>query len=105
MNNNYYPNYQVPNNFQNNEFNPNISNNQINDQSYLENTLKFNKGKVGKFYFSFPYSDKYKDIEFTGILKQIGKDFIIIKDSTSEKCYMIPLMYLSYIQFEENINY
>ena len=56
MNNNYYPNYQTQGGYPNQEFAPTVNNNIYQEQSYIENILRLNKGKLGKFYCTFPDS-------------------------------------------------
>ena len=58
MNNNYYPNYQTQGGYPNQEFAPTVNNNIYQEQSYIENILRLNKGKIGKFYCTFPDSTK-----------------------------------------------
>ena len=44
MNNNYYPNYQTQAGYPNQEFAPTAGNTFLNEQSYVENILRLNKG-------------------------------------------------------------
>ena len=75
------------------------------EQSYIENILRLNKGKYGKFYVSFPDSIEWKDKIFTGVVEQAGRDHLIISDPSTGKWYLILMIYLNYVEFEENINY
>lgn len=75
------------------------------EQSYIENILRLNKGKYGKFYVSFPDSVEWKDKIFTGVVEQAGRDHLIISDPSTGKWYLILMIYLNYVEFEENINY
>ena len=75
------------------------------EQSYVENILRLNKGKYGKFYVSFPDSIEWKDKIFTGVVEQAGRDHLIISDPSTGKWYLILMIYLNYVEFEENINY
>ena len=72
MNTNYYPNYQN----MNNNINSNDANNEMLDieQSYIENILRLNKGKIATFYFSFPDSVEWRDRTFTGRIEAAGRD-------------------------------
>lgn len=104
MNNNYY-NQMYPANYQSISANTqNISS--INDeQSYIENIIRLNRGKYGRFYMSFPDSLEYRDRIFSGIIEQAGKDHIIISDPTTGKWYLLLLIYLDFVEFDENINF
>lgn len=108
MNGNYYQNPTFPNN----EMSYDNSNDYmvdgvqpINEQSYIENILRLNKGKKVKIYVSYPDSLNWKDKIYDGILEQAGTDHIIVSDPSSGKWYLIRLIYLDYIEFDERINY
>ena len=90
MNGNYYPNSSYLND---------------GEQSYIENLLRLNKGKMVNAYFSFPDSDAWRNKIFTGVIKEAGKDHLIIENPETKKVYMILLIYLNYVEFMDNINY
>ena len=113
MNGNYYQNPTFPTNqapmpVQNPTSPPgNISSSSMMpiEQSYIENILRLNKGKIGRFYMSFPDSVEFKDKVFTGIIEQSGRDHIIISDPSTGRWYLLLLIYLDYVEFDEKINY
>lgn len=98
MNGTYYPNAS-------NIINPTNSDNYANEQSYIENILRLNRGKKIKAYFSFSDSMEWKDKTFEGIIEQAGKDHLIISDPSTGKWNLILLIYLNFIEFDEPINY
>lgn len=75
------------------------------EQSYIENIIRLNRGKYGKFYMSFPDSLEYRDRVFSGIIEQAGRDHIIISDPTTGKWYLLLLIYLDFAEFDEKINF
>lgn len=75
------------------------------EQSYIENILRLNKGKMVHLYMSFPDSTEWRDKVFSGILEEAGKDHIVISDPSSGKWYLLLLIYLNYVVFDERINY
>ena len=75
------------------------------EQSYIENILRLNKGKLGRFYMSFPDSIEWRDRIFVGILEQAGKDHIIISNPQDGKWYLLLSIYLNYVEFDEKIVY
>ena len=75
------------------------------EQSYIENILRVNKGKLINIYMTFPDSVEWRDKVFTGILEQLGRDHIIISDPKTGKWQLLLMIYVSYITFEETINY
>lgn len=75
------------------------------EQSYIENILRLNKGKRITAYFSFTDSLTHKDMVYTGIIEQAGRDHLIISDPTTGKWYLLLMIYLDYVEFNEKINY
>ena len=75
------------------------------EQSYIENILRLNKGKQVTIHMTFPDSEQFKDREFIGIIEQSGRDHIILSDSTTGKWYLLLMIYVDFITFDEKINY
>lgn len=102
MNNGY-----MNNNFQNFKTPP-ISGNMEeyipDEQSYIENILRVNKGKRVSIYQSFADSNEWRDKIFTGIIEQSGRDHIILSDPNTGKWYLLLMIYVDYIEFDEQIN-
>lgn len=74
-------------------------------QSYIENILRSNKGKKIKAYVSFPDSNEWKDRIFEGTIEQAGRDHLIIRNPKDGHWYLILMIYLNYVEFDEKINY
>lgn len=75
------------------------------EQSYIENILRQNRGKKAKAYFTFPDSNTWRDKIFDGIIEEAGKDHLIMSDPNTGKWQLILLIYLNYVEFDEPINY
>lgn len=75
------------------------------EQSYIENILRLNKGKKVKAYVSYPDSIAWKDKVYEGIIEEAGRDHLIISDPKTGMWYMIRMIYLNYVEFDERINY
>jgi len=75
------------------------------EKSYIENILRLNKGKKVKAYFAFPDSLDWKDSIFNGIVEQAGRDHLIMSNPETGKWYLLPMIYLNFIEFDERINY
>lgn len=105
MNNNYYPNFQTNGGYPNQEYAPTAGNTLFNEQSYIENILRLNKGKLGKFYCSFPDSNEWRDTVFSGIIETATRDHLVISNPSTGKWYLILMVYLNYVEFDEKINY
>ena len=74
------------------------------EQSYIENILRLNRGKVATVYMNFEGSQWGSKI-FRGELLEAGKDHIIIRDNQTRMTYLLLSIYLSYVTFDENIEY
>lgn len=74
------------------------------EQSYIENILRVNKGKRVSVYQSFADAGEWKDSVFTGIIEQSGRDHIILSDPNTGNWYLLLMIYVNFIKFEEEIN-
>lgn len=118
MNNGYYQNPVFPGNGLNANTVPNqqsvpsyeqtqknMIDNTQEEQSYIENIIRINKGKMAKFHVTVPGSIEWQDRVFTGIIEQAGRDHIIISNPNTGEWYLILMIYLDFVTFEEPINY
>lgn len=118
MNNSYYQNPVYPNNgnlpnqqampIYDTTGNPNAMYNaglDIDEQSYIENILRLNKGKKARFHVTVPGSIEWQDRVFDGIIEQSGKDHIILRDPKSGTWELLLMIYVDFITFDEKINY
>ena len=71
-------------------------------QSYIENILRLNKGKEATVYMTFEGNNNQT---FKGIVEAAGRDHIILGDSATGMRYLLLMIYLNYITFDEEINY
>jgi|SRR5690625_1043682 len=98
----YYPNYQtrqVPQ--------PNTNNQDMLpiEQSYIENILRLNRGKHVSVYMTFENNQEWSAKIFKGVIEAAGRDHIILSDPETGKRYLLLMVYLDYITFDEEINY
>lgn len=85
--------------------NPQYSGNPLmNEQSYIENILRSNYGKVITVYMNYENSQWGSKV-FKGVLQGAGTDHIVLKDVASETRYLLLTIYLCYITFEEKIDF
>ena len=75
------------------------------EQSYIENILRLNKGKKARFHITVPGSSEWQDRVFDGIIEQAGRDHIIVSNPTTGEWYLILMIYLDFVTFEEPINF
>lgn len=118
MNNGYYQNTVFPgtglnsNTVPNQNSVPSYEQTQVNpnyvlpaEQSYIENILRLNRGKMAKFHITVPGSIEWQDRVFNGIIEQAGRDHIIVSNPNTGEWYLILMIYLDFVTFEEPINY
>lgn len=112
MNQNYYQNplfggSPMPSGMPNQQTAPTIEQNVggAGEQSYIENILRLNKGKIGTFYYTFPDSNEWRDRKFVGVIEAAGRDHIIISDPNTGVRHLLLMIYLDYVDFDEPINY
>lgn len=75
------------------------------EQSYIENILRLNKGKLVEVYTTFENNTQWNAKVFRGLIEAAGRDHLIISDPQSGARYLIPMVYLDYVQFEEEVEY
>ncbi len=114
MNNNYFnkptfpgtPIYSGDTPLPNQQTAPNYS---VNDtpfeQSYIENILRLNRGKNVRVHMTFPDSTEWRDMEFTGIIEESGRDHIVLSEPATGKWQLLLMIYVDFITFDERINY
>ena len=104
MNGTYFQNPSFPENLNLN--NAPIGGGQgLYEQSYIENILRQNKGKIARAYFSFPDSTEWRNKVFEGIIEESGKDHLVMSNPKTGKWSLILLIYLNYVEFDEALNY
>ena len=108
MNGNLYQNPTFPNNEEviSTPINTNVYSTLVPmEQSYIENILRLNQGKKIKAYVSYPDSSSWQNKVYEGIIEQAGRDHLIISEPGKDTWYLIRLIYLDYVEFDEKINY
>ena len=75
------------------------------EQSYIENILRNNIGKKVRVHASFSDSIEWRDRVFVGIIERAGRDNLIINDVDNGKYYLILMIYVDFVEFDEKITY
>lgn len=75
------------------------------EESYIENILRLNKGKIATVYMTFENNERWNAKVFKGIVEAAGRDHIILSDPETGKRYILLMVYLDYITFDEELNY
>lgn len=76
------------------------------EQSYIENILRLNRGKLATVYMSFNGSgNTYEPTVFRGVVEAAGRDHIVLSDPETGKRYLLLMVFLNYVEFDEEIEY
>lgn len=76
-----------------------------NEESYVENILRMNLGKIATLYMTYENNSEWNAKIFKGALEAAGRDHIIISDPATGKRYLLLTLNLDYITFDEPLNY
>jgi spore germination protein Q len=75
------------------------------EQSFIENILRLNLGKMATIYMTFENNSEWNAKIFKGRLEAAGRDHIIISDPKTGMRYLLLMVNLDYITFEEELQY
>jgi spore germination protein Q len=75
------------------------------EESYIENILRLNKGKLVNVYATFEHNTQWNAKIFKGIIEAAGRDHVILSDPQTGERVLLPMVYLDYVTFSEEIEY
>lgn len=75
------------------------------EESYVENILRLNRGKMATFYMTYENNREWNAKIFKGIIEAAGRDHIVISDPSTGMRYLLLMLNLDYVTFNEPINY
>lgn len=75
------------------------------EQSYIENILRLNLGKIGTFYMTYENNSQWNAKIFKGTLEAAGRDHIIISDPATGQRTILLMVNLDYATFDEPLAY
>ena len=101
MNNSYYQNPIYSNTIPNNRYDT-IT---MEDNSYIDDTIKKYTGKPVQIHITVPGSIEWQDKTFEGIIENVGKDNILISNNKTNEKNIIPLIYITFITLLNRLNY
>ncbi len=70
------------------------------EDTFVNTVLRNTIGRRAQLYFSYPDSDKWRDIVYDGIIELIGEDYIIISDPATKKVQVLLMLYLEWVEYE-----
>ncbi|WP_188888574.1 spore coat protein GerQ [Paenibacillus radicis (ex Gao et al. 2016)] len=75
------------------------------EESYVENILRLNRGKMASFYMTYENNREWNAKIFRGIIEAAGRDHIIISDPSTGMRYLLLMLNLDYVTFDGPIQY
>lgn len=74
------------------------------ESTYTNHILKRNKGKKIDAFMTFPHSNEWRDQTFKGIIENADTEHLIMSDPSNGNWYLLPMEYINFIKFEEQVN-
>lgn len=75
------------------------------EESYIENILRLNKGKLVSVHATFENNREWNAKIFNGVIEAAGRDHLILSDPQSGERYLLPMVFVDYVTFQEEIEY
>jgi spore germination protein Q len=75
------------------------------EQSFIENILRLNLGKTGTFYMTYENNSEWNAKIFKGRIEAAGRDHIIISDPKTGMRFLLLMVNLDYVTFDEELKY
>ncbi|OPH60391.1 spore coat protein GerQ [Paenibacillus ferrarius] len=75
------------------------------EESYIENILRLNLGKIATIYMTYENNSEWNAKIFKGRLEAAGRDHIIISDPATGMRYLLLMVNLDYITFDQELQY
>ncbi|TSB44988.1 spore coat protein GerQ [Alkalicoccobacillus porphyridii] len=75
------------------------------EQSFIENILRLNRGKNVIVHQTFEGNDEWRSRVFRGRLEEAGRDHIIVSNPETGEYYLLLMVNLDWVTFDEQINY
>ncbi|MFC0471656.1 spore coat protein GerQ [Halalkalibacter kiskunsagensis] len=75
------------------------------EQSYIENILRLNRGKVGTFYFTYENNPEWNARIYRGRVEEAGRDHIILSDPETGQFFLLLMVNFDYATFDEELEY
>ncbi len=75
------------------------------EESYIENILRFNLGKMATIYMTYEGNSEWNAKVYKGKIEAAGRDHIIISDPETGTRYLLLMVNLDYITFDEELKY
>ncbi|OTA40612.1 MAG: hypothetical protein A6D92_15270, partial [Symbiobacterium thermophilum] len=75
------------------------------EQSYLENILRMNRGKVATIYATYDNNPEWPARVFRGEVENAARDHVVLSDPQTGMRYVILMVNIDYLTFDEPLRY
>lgn len=75
------------------------------EMSFIENILRLNRGKRVKVFMTYENNPRWPAVTYEGIIEEAGRDHIVVSDPETGKWYLLLMVNLDYVEFDEPITY
>ncbi|WP_100405771.1 spore coat protein GerQ [Bacillus solitudinis] len=75
------------------------------EQSYIENILRLNRGKVARVHMTFENNPQWNARVFVGRVEEAGRDHIILSELETGVNYLLLMVNLDFVEFSEPLDY
>ena len=74
------------------------------ERMYSEELLSRNIGKTVTVYLTYENNDQWNAQVVTGVIREVGRDFILLRERKTGKDILLLNIYVNYIVFEQPAN-
>ncbi|WP_124728072.1 spore coat protein GerQ [Staphylospora marina] len=78
-----------------------VSQQQRDDRNFSEDLMQANIGRRVSAYMTYDASEQWRNRVFTGVLRQVGRDYFVLRDQSSGKDVMLLNINLNFMVFED----
>lgn len=71
------------------------------EESYIENILRMNVGKVMTIYLTYENNREWNAKVVTGTLRAAGRDYLLLRDRETQKDFLFRMINVDYFVFED----
>jgi len=75
------------------------------EQSYVENILRMNRGKVATVYATYDNNPEWAARVFRGEVENAARDHVVLSDPQTGQRYIIMMVNIDYLTFDEPLRY
>lgn len=75
------------------------------EESYIENILRLNRGKIATIYTTYENNPRWPALRFKGRIEAAARDHVILSDPRTGKRYLILMVNVDYVTFDEPLTY